>query len=264
MFNYQKAFTHGGLFHADDVFSSAFLKLLNPDIKIERGFSVPNDYDGLVFDIGGGKFDHHDIVKELRSDSNRTPYAAFGKLWREFATELVSEYVQKRLDEDYIFDLDKSDNNGDFNAMSVAIYNMNGLWNEDNSPESQYVRFMNAVEFAKGVLQRYIDKLNSEERAREEVLSAYEKSENGIVILERYAPWEDTLRNKGVKVVVYPSLRGGYNAERVKNSGFEFKEAWKGTRNNKNVDGLLFCHSSGFLANFDTLENTLKGISVCL
>ena len=53
------AFTHGGSFHADDVFSAALLKLCRPDIRILRGFTVPPDFEGLVFDIGGGRFDHH-------------------------------------------------------------------------------------------------------------------------------------------------------------------------------------------------------------
>ena len=30
VFIYKKAYTHAGRFHADDVFSTAFLKILNP------------------------------------------------------------------------------------------------------------------------------------------------------------------------------------------------------------------------------------------
>ena len=52
------ALTHSGKFHADDVFSSALLKIINPNIKIIRAFDVPKDFDGIVFDIGCGKFDH--------------------------------------------------------------------------------------------------------------------------------------------------------------------------------------------------------------
>ena len=36
-----KAFTHGGKFHADDIFSSALLLYLNPEIQITRGNQVP-------------------------------------------------------------------------------------------------------------------------------------------------------------------------------------------------------------------------------
>ena len=46
------AFTHSGKFHADDVFSSALLLYLNPEITITRGSRVPEDFDGIVFDIG--------------------------------------------------------------------------------------------------------------------------------------------------------------------------------------------------------------------
>lgn len=46
------AFTHSGKFHADDVFSAALLLYLNPEITITRGNQVPENYEGLVFDIG--------------------------------------------------------------------------------------------------------------------------------------------------------------------------------------------------------------------
>ena len=37
-------FTHAGKFHADDVFATALLQILRPDIKITRGFVVPDDF----------------------------------------------------------------------------------------------------------------------------------------------------------------------------------------------------------------------------
>ncbi|MFV0351940.1 MAG: hypothetical protein ACK5JF_06465, partial [Oscillospiraceae bacterium] len=52
-------FTHGGRFHADDVFSSALLRILRPDIRIYRGMEVPKGFSGIAFDIGNGPFDHH-------------------------------------------------------------------------------------------------------------------------------------------------------------------------------------------------------------
>ncbi len=47
-------FTHGGKFHADDVFSTALLQIVRPDIQITRGFTVPDDFEGIVYDVGGG------------------------------------------------------------------------------------------------------------------------------------------------------------------------------------------------------------------
>ena len=75
-----QAFTHGGKFHADDVFSAALLRHIRPDIRILRGFAVPENFDGLVFDIGDGMFDHHAAGSPVRPNGN--PYAAFGLLWQ--------------------------------------------------------------------------------------------------------------------------------------------------------------------------------------
>ena len=73
-------FTHAGKFHADDVFATALLQILRPDIKITRGFVVPDGFDGIVYDVGYGMFDHHQEPREYRA--NGVPYAAFGLLWR--------------------------------------------------------------------------------------------------------------------------------------------------------------------------------------
>ena len=37
-------FTHAGKFHADDVFATALLQIVRPDIKITRGFVVPDEF----------------------------------------------------------------------------------------------------------------------------------------------------------------------------------------------------------------------------
>ena len=36
-------FTHAGKFHADDVFATALLQIVRPDIRITRGFVVPDE-----------------------------------------------------------------------------------------------------------------------------------------------------------------------------------------------------------------------------
>ena len=37
-------FTHAGKFHADDVFATALLQIIRPDIRITRGFVVPDEF----------------------------------------------------------------------------------------------------------------------------------------------------------------------------------------------------------------------------
>ena len=85
------AFTHSGKFHADDVFSAALLLYLNPEITIIRGNKVPDDYKGLVFDIGRGQYDHHQ--KDSRVRENGVPYAAFGLLWEALGAEILGAEI---------------------------------------------------------------------------------------------------------------------------------------------------------------------------
>ena len=53
------AYTHAGKFHADDVFSAALLRILRPNIRFVRAMGLPEGFDGFAFDIGWGRFDHH-------------------------------------------------------------------------------------------------------------------------------------------------------------------------------------------------------------
>lgn len=89
------AFTHGGKFHADDVFSAALLLYLNPEIVITRGNRVPEDFDGIVFDIGRGRYDHHQ--KDSRVRENGVPYAAFGLLWEELGEQSSGKSWRRNL-----------------------------------------------------------------------------------------------------------------------------------------------------------------------
>ena len=99
-----KGFTHAGRFHADDVFAAALLRLCNPSIRIQRGFSVPEGYDGIVFDIGDGPFDHHGKDTPVRECGVK--YAAFGLLWRELGPALVGEKEARRFDDGFVKPLD--------------------------------------------------------------------------------------------------------------------------------------------------------------
>ena len=130
-----KAFTHGGKFHADDIFSSALLLYLNPEIQITRGNQVPEEYampdepeeyDGIVFDIGRGAYDHHQ--KDSRVRENGIPYAAFGLLWEELGTEILGEELAEKFDESFVQPLDQNDNTGEKNELASLIGSFNPAW----------------------------------------------------------------------------------------------------------------------------------------
>ena len=131
----KEGLTHSGTFHADDVFSAAFLKLIVPDITIHRVSEVPEDFHGIVFDIGMGEFDHHMSDNEKRK--NGIPYASFGKLWRAFASELYGEYVMQKIDKSFIEGLDLSDNTGKYDSLCSAIAVLNPI-DRDASGDDEF------------------------------------------------------------------------------------------------------------------------------
>lgn len=268
-FQFDKGFTHGGTFHADDVFSTAFLLKLNPNLKIERGFRVPENYDGIVYDIGLGKFDHHG---DNETRENGVPYAAFGKLWREYGGLLFEPETVKQFDASFIQPLDKSDNTGEKDALAVAIFSYNLNWNEERTPEREREAFMNAVSLASSVLERQFDFLRAREQAKEEVLYAMKnRKDDRFLILNRYMPYKEmAMQDKSILFAIYPSNRGGYNIEAIpkslekKENRVPFPEKWLGKppeELGKMQEGLTFCHKSNFLASAKT-ENQALDVAI--
>jgi len=270
------AMTHGGKFHADDVFSAALLKIINPNIKIIRVFEAPKDFDGIVFDIGCGKFDHHQEGAGVRE--NGVPYAAFGLLWREFGESILAagcplEQAAKeatRFDEIFIQPLDKDDNTGCGNQLASAIGVFNPSWDSD---ESSNQCFVEALDFATIILQKKIDSIMSVQRAKELVEAALANSNDNIVILPRYAPWKTILVQSQAEFVVYPSQRGGYSAQVIpadldtKEAKCYFPEEWAGKPEDElpiisGVSTLTFCHKGRFLISADNLDDVIKACKI--
>ncbi|MDD4849085.1 MAG: MYG1 family protein [Gemmiger sp.] len=256
-----KGFTHGGKFHADDVFSTALLQLLRPDIQVTRGFTVPDGFDGIVYDVGGGMFDHHTEPREARP--NGTPYAAFGLLWRVLGAGLVGEHQARLLDENFIQPLDLNDNTGEQNSLADAIGSFNPVWDCKDDPD---VCFWRAVPFAKAVLENEIAQANAVNRADATVQNAHKNAKDGIVVLPAYMPWKNGLYKTDAVYVVYPSQRGGWSAQcvndtKTKRSKQPFPASWGGQPEEilrqKSGLGLRFCHPSRFLITTDTKEDAV-------
>ncbi|MDF2543056.1 MAG: hypothetical protein K0S47_2774 [Herbinix sp.] len=261
-----KAFTHGGKFHADDVFSAALLTYLNPNIMIERGFSVPDDYHGLVFDIGFGEFDHHQADKRVRE--NEIPYAAFGLLWEKYGQEILEAPEAEKFDRSFVQPLDLCDNTGCDNQVARIISLFNPVWDDPRNVDDA---FEEAKELALTILTKRIEYSKSITRAEVVVRKALEKAMNRILILPEYAPWKNVVEDTDILFVIYPSDRGGYNAQAVPGDDNEdenglkiaFPVSWRGLsteelRKVSQIDTITFCHSSGFLIAADTLEDIIK------
>ena len=233
----KEGLTHSGTFHADDVFSAAFLKLIVPDITIHRGSEVPEDFQGIVFDIGMGEFDHHMSDNEKRK--NGVPYASFGKLWRAFASELYGE------------------------SLCSAIAALNPI-DRDASGDDE---FFEAVEFAQKILDQKIKKELRDFQEGQEVLEIYQAMEDKrIVILPRYLSFHDVLPRTEAIYVVFPSKRGGYSAQGVTKNvdTIELKKDFPKEWVEKLPNYLRFCHTSRFLISADSLENVIRACKEAL
>lgn len=265
------AFTHGGHFHADDVFSAALLQLCNPRVRIFRGFNVPEDFKGIVFDIGGGEFDHHMPNSPVRA--NGVKYAAFGLLWKELGANFFAPEDAARFDEHFVQPIDLDDNTGCGNMLSSAISAYNPSWDEDLNSDACFAR-VQAI--AKDILWQKIKSTKSILRAKDLVQKACEEMQDGIVTLNQYAPWKPTvIPFKEAMFVIYPSQRGGYCAQGIPTSfsvqtlRASFPEEWAGLENEQlcevaDIDGLNFCHAGRFLISAKTKSAALEACKTAL
>ena len=90
--------THSGTFHGDDVLATVILNRALGDITVYRAIEVPKNVgkNVIVYDIGLGKFDHHQ-KDEDRKRENGVPYAACGLIWKEFGKKIVANTVNPEL-----------------------------------------------------------------------------------------------------------------------------------------------------------------------
>lgn len=274
------AYTHGGVFHADDVFSAAFLRCINPDIEIVRvrqPSSLPeNREDYIIFDIGGGEFDHHtkesmekrpDITYPNGHVAKGAPYAAFGKIARAFYPYLMSEKEFELVEKGLVIDIDCQDALGGIpgkfntltpNQLSMAISSFNLQWNEDGDGNAA---FEEAVSFAKRILERHIMKARAMVESQTVAEEAEKKRQPGerFVVLPRYVNYNAYLSQE-VAWVIYPSLRGGFQLySRVGHGGKNMDLfAPDDVEELKSMPECMFAHPGGFTAVFSTLNAAIQ------
>lgn len=256
-----EAITHAGKFHADDVFSAALLRLLRPGIRIRRVLRIPDGYSGLAFDIGWGPFDHHQKGAPVRD--NGTPYAAFGLLWRALGASLLGEDGARRFDERFVQPLDLDDNTGCGNLLADAIGAFNPDWDSLEDPDAC---FEEAVSAAGLLLRKRIEAMRAAQRGFALVREALAAARDGIVHLERFAPWKPVLVPSDAEFLIYPSQRGGFNAQAVpidEEGGpakCPFPASWAGKEASElqrlsGIGTLSFCHNGRFLIAAGTRED---------
>lgn len=257
-------FTHGGVFHADDVFAAALLTMLNPSIEIQRGYKVPADFDGIVFDVGGGEFDHHGTEAKVRI--NGTPYASFGLIWRRYGTLLLCEEDARAFDEAFVQPIDDADCGGALCQISQLVSDFNPT--PPVAPSKYDDAFHESAAWALGVLKRRLGHIREARDAKDYVLSLMGEGDGKVLVLDRLVQWKEPLVGSTYVYVIYPSIRGGFNVQAVPerlgdhSMVLPFPEAWRGASAEKlreltDIDDFDFCHPTGFLCAVGSREGAL-------
>ena len=267
------AFTHSGKFHADDVFSSALLLYLNPEITITRGNKVPEDFDGIVFDIGRGKYDHHQ--KDSRIRENGIPYAAFGLLWEDLGCEILGDELAEKFDEAFVQPLDNNDNTGEKNELASLIGSFNPSWDENGGTDEAFFR---AVSVAGMILEnkfaRYLGNERADKRIEEVLETSDQTGDSRILVLPEFIPCQKRLSETEVAFVIFPSNRGGYCIQPQKkeyslNYKCSFPSEWLGLENEElqketGLSSATFCHKGGFLMSVGDLSDAIRACQISL
>ncbi len=280
--------THGGVFHADEVLATVILSKVLGDVTVLRTFKVPEGLSNkvIVYDIGFGRFDHHQKGGNGTRE-NGVPYAAVGLIWKEYGHKLVEntvnpELVWNLIDRDLIQGVDATDNGAMPKpetestgpvvrnmSFSNAISGFNPTWDSNEDSDEAFAK---AVEFAEIVFENTLKNATAKAKAQEIVEEAIEKSQEHIMVLDRFVPWQEVIfssenaKASEVLFVVFPSNRGGFNWQCVPDvlGGFGQRKPvpfeWKGLsgENLQKVTGITtatFCHAAGFLGSAETFED---------
>lgn len=238
---------------------------------------MPNKLsDGIIVaDIGGGKYDHHQIDAKRRKDGHK--YAACGLLLQDLKKILFNGKIPVELME-YICQVEDDDNkcsDTTDNFLTTFVRLSNPEWDENQSKHSLDVAFLSTVEYIKDYfLKPYLYATNlpvsnvlmfknsikillnkhnqAEKRAKYEVMKAFKNSDGKIVVLPLRLPWYNFLIPTSALLVINPSNRGGYHLQCIPtcvgSNAFKiyFPISWL----QNPPFGCFFVHSELFLAAF--------------
>lgn len=291
--------THGGSFHADDLFACATLKILYPCAKIiraKRGESLPKG--DIVLDIGGiydpqrNLYDHHQKEGAGFHEGSTIPYASFGLIWKHFGMQVCkgNKGVWERIEKKIVLPTDAVDNgiapnknleegvSSYFGDQVFLVFSP--TWEEGEEDIDKV--FLEQVENAKRVIEREIYVAFADTKGEEMINSSYQNTKDKRVIelkenFPRYLYQDFLCQFEEPLYVIYPSAdKKTWNAEGIRKSlgtlesRLPFPQDWRGSLDDAslaNITGVtdaVFCHRSGFLASAKSKEGAMKLVELSL
>lgn len=286
--------THDGTFHADDLFATATLSILNDgNIKIIRTRDPKMFEKGdYVYDVGGendsslNHFDHHQRGGGGVRD-NGIPYASFGLVWKKYGEQICgNKEVSERIDQKIVQPIDATDEGFDIytpKIKDVFPYSVEAIflseiptWRENDNNglnkifEKQLLKVVDLLKREIKIAKDDIEGVNI-------LLKDYNSSEDKRIVISNVDFPRYLLQNTLSRLVepiylVYPSSKSNlWKVEAIKKSRETmesrklFPESWRGFTNGDQrlreitgVNDIVFCHQNGFYLNTKTKESAIK------
>ncbi|PIN90097.1 metal-dependent hydrolase [Candidatus Pacearchaeota archaeon CG10_big_fil_rev_8_21_14_0_10_34_76] len=285
-----KIATHNNLFHADEVFALAILKMIYPDtILIRTRDSARLQEADIRVDVGGkydsegGDFDHHQAEFDLKRE-NGIPYASAGLIWKHFGGKVAGKEVVDYIEKELIQQIDANDTGFDTYSINVCkpytisdfIKSLNPSWSEQ-SEESFNRNFEDAVLIATKLLRQEIKRAEEVINAKNKIILKINESDKEYIILEGRIPWKETVvENSDLKYVIsYDKIEDNWAilAVPISMNSFENRKdlpaEWGGLFNKDlqkitGVKDAIFCHKKLFFAISKSKEGAIKLVEIAL
>lgn len=281
--------THGQEFHADDLLATAVLiHELKPNgyrIKIVRSRNVSflRENCDIIYDVGHGKYDHHDDDKVFYP--NGIKMAACGKILNDVINDPdILDGLRMRL----FYSVEAADNGQElppnFESSKLAfVQSFNPTWGEDRSDRAFYQRFMSTVPIVGNIYERILNMVIWDLEAKNYVRDHSELIlDNKFMVLDKYCPTYDYAKtHREFLGAIYPSedqwtVRFAPNFRRRYSTRIQAIPEWCGKHSpNKDnpvddlsnfcpIEGARFCHPAGFLITFDKKEQAIEACKYIL
>lgn len=270
-----RIFTHRSVFHADEVFAIAIVRLVKPNVKIHRvsvedAEAMKGQYilidTGREYDPKKELYDHH---QEFLTRDDGFPYASAGLLWKQCGDSITQDQdVSNRVDELLIKGIDAADADGEFQHVGicsagdvgiVTLSNIIGSFNTDDiqNDDLQMIGFMKAVDFATMII---LNAVKSAEKYIEDLIEfdSLVTEEGNVITLPKYVKdWREMICGNfpNINFVIMPGGQSPFQllSVPVKASSRELKQPierpeWFGG----------FIHQTKWIAGCKSLEEAEK------
>ncbi len=273
---------HDGLFHADEVTACALLEMFD---FIDRSKIVrTRDSSKLascefVCDVGG-EFDPSRKLFDHHQSDYTGPLSSAGMILQYLRdTKVLTSEEYEMLNDELIKDVDDHDNGRIPQpeascTFSQIIENFYPIDYEATEAEESHA-FLQALDFAKGHLERVWQRFHFRLQSRDVVATAMQKADS-YLLFDKALPWQENFFSLGgeshpASFIIMPckqhwKLRGiPPDSEHLLEVRIPLPKEWAGLLGEdlekvSGIKGAIFCHKGRFISVWKTKEAALKAL----